>query len=267
MAVDTLDDPATMLPTIWVMDLLREGAVFRFTETGIAEAEIAPVWSPDSTEILFSRGDDRTMRLLRQALNGGTATCVLDTEGPKFSSDWSSDGRFIAYNSQWPDYRYQHTWILSLTGSGQPEKPRPFLQHSYGEGGAYFSPANGGEAPRWIAYTSNETGRDEVYVRDFPAGTHKWQVSNQGGFLPHWRRDGRELFYLSPDGAFMAVAVNLGATFEFGTPQALFETGFRLMLHLHWTNHYAVARDGQRFLFSRRVPEITPSAITAVIPW
>jgi len=267
VAVDTLDDPATMLPTIWVMDLLREGAVFRFTETGIAEAEIAPVWSPDSTEILFSRGDDRTMRLLRQALNGGTATCVLDTEGPKFSSDWSSDGRFIAYNSQWPDYRYQHTWILSLTGSGQPEKPRPFLQHSYGEGGAYFSPANGGEAPRWIAYTSNETGRDEVYVRDFPAGTHKWQVSNQGGFLPHWRRDGRELFYLSPDGAFMAVAVNLGATFEFGTPQALFETGFRLMLHLHWTNHYAVARDGQRFLFSRRVPEITPSAITAVIPW
>jgi Tol biopolymer transport system component len=262
------DDPATFNPTIWVMDLLREGAVFRFTDTGVAEPEFTPVWSPNSSEILFSRGDDRSMRLLRQALNGGTATCVADTEGPKFPTDWSCDGRFITYGSQWPDYRYMHTWIVSLSVSGQPEKPHPFLQHSYHESSAYFCPTEGGEAPRWIIYASNETGRNEVYVRDFPAGSHKWQVSNQGGLLPQWRCDGRELFYLSPDGTLMAVPLSLGDTFECGTPQALFRTGLRLTpMYKVWMNQYAAARDGQRFLLNRRLPETAPSAITAVIPW
>jgi Tol biopolymer transport system component len=208
------------------------------------------------------------MRLLRQALNGGTAECVLDTEGPKFPSDWSSDGRLIAYGSQAPDYRYMHTWIVSLSASGQQEKPLPFLQHSYHEGSAYFSPTEAGEAPRWIIYSSNETGRNEVYVRDFPAGSHKWQVSNQGGLLPRWQSDGRELFYLTPDGTIVAVPVNLSGTFEFGTPQALFGTGIRLMpLHKTWMNQYAAARDGQRFLLNRPVSETAPSAITAVVPW
>jgi Tol biopolymer transport system component len=262
------DDPATVHPKIWVMDLLREGAVFRFTDPGVAGAEFTPVWSPDGREILFSRGDDRSMRLLRQALNGGTAECVADTNGPKFPADWSSDGRFITYNSQAPDYRCMHTWIVSLRASGQQEKTRPFLQHSYHEGSAYFSPADGGEPPRWIIYTSNETGRNEVYVMDFPAANHKWQVSNQGGLLPRWRPDGRELFYLTPDGTLMAVAVNAGATFEFGTPQALFRTGIRLMpVYKTWMNQYAVARDGQRFLLNRPVSDPAPNAITAVIPW
>src|SRR6266849_3565740 len=108
VAVDRLDDPATVLPTIWLMDLSREGAVSRFTDPGAAEASLAPIWSPDGTEVLFSRGDDRGMRLLRQALNGGTAKSVLDSEGPKFPTDWSTDGRFITYGSQWPDYQYMH---------------------------------------------------------------------------------------------------------------------------------------------------------------
>ena len=268
VALHRHDDPDTFLPTIWVMDLLREGAVFRFTNVGATEAELTPVWSPDSSEILFSRGDDRRMRLMRQALNGGTAHCILDTEGPKFPNDWSSDGQFIAYSSQVPDYQNMHTWIVSLSASGQQRKPRPFLQHSCSELSAYFSPGEEQGGPRWIAYTSNETGPHEVYVRDFPAGTQKWQVSNRGGFIPHWRRDGRELFYLTPEGMLMAVPVNLGNTFEFGTPQALFGTGLQFTPQYKiWMNQYAVARDGQRFLLNRQVPEGKPSAITAVVPW
>ena len=261
------DDPATVCPTIWVMDLFRDGAVSRVSETGSAEAEFTPVWSPDGSEILFSRGDDRGMRLLRQALSGGNAKSVLDTPGPKFPTDWSSDGRLITYSSQFPDYRYLHTWIVTINASGQGEEPRLFFQHSYSEASAYFSPVDEGEAPRWIAYASDETGRDEIYVRDFPAASHKWQVSNRGGLMPHWRRDGRELFYLTPDGTLMAVAVNPGATFEFRAPQALFATGLRLMpRYKTWMNQYAVARDAQRFLLNRPVGETTASAITAVIP-
>ena len=262
------DDPATVFPTIWVMDLSREGAVSRFTDTEVAEPEFTPIWSPDGSEILFSRGDDRGMRLLRQALNGGTAKCVLDTQGPKFPTDWSSDGRLVTYCSQVPDYRYLHTWVASIRASGQQEKPRPFLQHSYSEACACFSPGDGEESPRWIGYTSDETGRDEVYVRDFPEGSHKWQVSNRGGLMPHWRRDARELFYLTPDGTLMGVAVNRGATFEIGAPQALFRTDQRLMpQYKTWMNQYSVARDGQRFLFNHPLSEAVPSAITVVIPW
>jgi len=268
VALHRHDDPDTVLPTIWVMDLSREGAVFRFTDTDVAQPEFTPVWSPDSSEILFSRGDERRMRLFRQALSGGTAQCVLDTEGPKFPSDWSSDGEFIAYTSQVPDYRYLHTWIVALSGQEERAKPRPFLQHSYQEFTAQFSPADAGESPRWLAYTSNETGRYEVYVRDFPEGRHKWQVSNQGGLQPHWRRDGRELFYLTLDGTLMSVSVNPGPDFEFGASQTLFRTGLRfLTLYTIWMNQYAVSRDGQRFLLNRSLPQTAHCAITAVIPW
>jgi Tol biopolymer transport system component len=267
VALHRHDDPDTVLPTIWVMDLLRESAVFRFTDADVGQPEFTPVWSPDSREILFSRGDEGRMRLFRQALSGGMAKCVLDTAGPKFPSDWASDGQFIAYSSQVPDYRNLHTWIVALGGREKEATPRPFLQHSCQEFSAQFSPA-GGEAPRWLAYTSNETGRYEVYVRDFPEGRHKWQVSNQGGLQPHWRRDGRELFYIKLDGTLMSVAVNPGPSFEFGASQPLFTTGLRFLTpYTIWMNQYAISRDGQRFLLNRCFPGAAHGAITAVIPW
>ena len=268
VALHRHDDPDTVLPTIWVMDLLREGAVFRITDADVAQPEFTSVWAPDSSEILFSRGDERRMRLFRQALSGGTTKCVLDTEGPKFPNDWSSDGQFIAYTSQVPDYRNLHTWIVALSGQEEGAKSRPFLQHSYQEFSAEFSPADGSEAPRWLAYTSNETGRHEVYVRDFPDGRHKWQVSSHGGLQPHWRGDGQELFYLTLDGTLMSVTLNPGRDFEFGASEPLFTTGIRFLgLSSTWMNQHAVSRDGQRFLLNRPLPESAQSAITAVIPW
>jgi Tol biopolymer transport system component len=250
-----------------MMDLSRQGAISRLSDTAVGQAEFGLVWSQDSSEIAFSRGDDRAMRLFRQPMNGGTAQLVLETEGPKFPTDWSSDGRFVAYNSQWPDYQYQHAWVVPLSNSSQRGQPRAFFQHSYEEGSVYFSPERAGQPPRWIAYTSEETGRSEVYVREFPPGTRKWQVSNTGGLLPHWRRDGRELFYLTPDGTLMAVGVDPGATFAFASPQALFGTGFRPTLLNIWQNQYAVSTDGQKFLLDQRLPKSEPSPITAVIPW
>jgi hypothetical protein len=273
VAVNRHDDPDTVLPTIWIMDLLRENAVFRITDADLAVSELSAVWARDCNEILFSRGDDHRMGLFRRVLSGGAAKCVLDTEGPKFPTHWSSDGQFVAYTSQVPDYRNLHTWVATL-GRGQEEaNALPFLKHSFPEVNAEFSPAHGVEAPRWVAYASNETGRFETYVRDFPGGGHKWQVSSQGGVQPHWRRDGRELVYLSLDGMLMSVAVDpaghaLSTTFEFGPPQPLFATGLRFLTRYRvWMNQYDMSRDGQRFLINRQVQEATQSAITAVIPW
>jgi Tol biopolymer transport system component len=267
VAVNRYEDPGSAMPAIWILDLCR-GAAFRFTDADAALAEFTPVWAPDSREILLSRGTDRRMRLFRQALSGEVGDCLLDTDGPKFPSDWSSNGRFISYTSQLPDYRHLHVWIVELGGLEPDPRVRPFLLHSYEEHSAQFSPANAGEAPRWLAYTSHETGRCEVCVRDFPDGRHKWQVSSQGGLQPQWRRDGRELFYLTLDGTLMSASVNSGPSFEFGDSEPLFTTGFRfLTIYSQWMNQYAVSRDGQRFLVNRPLPEAAQGAITAVIPW
>jgi hypothetical protein len=145
-------------------------------------------------------------------------------------------------------------------------EPHGFLLHEYNEGGARFSPSREGEAPRWIAYTSDETGRHEVYIRDFPGGSHKWRISNHGGVLPQWRRDGRELFYIAPDGTLMAVAVNPDPELELGAPQKLFVTGLQLRMYDIWMNQYSPTHDGQRFLLNCALPKALPESITAVIP-
>ena len=218
------NDPATPLTTVWLMDLSREAAVSRFSELGAAEAAFLPVWSPDSRELLFSLGDERRMRLVRRSVNGGPVQPVLDSDGPKFPSHWSSDGQFVAFGSQWPDYRDMHIWVVQLR-AGSP--PRPFAQHAYPEMGGHFVPTDGGKAPRWMTYTSAETGRYEVYVHDLGATGRRWTVSTNGGSLPQWRRDGRELFYVALDGTLMSVPVRDGAVLELGAPRPLFPTGLR----------------------------------------
>jgi Tol biopolymer transport system component len=265
LAILRNDDPDTAFNRIWLMDLSHHGAVSRLDDVGHSELEFAPIWSPNSGELLFSRGTGGRMRLLRQPLNNGPAKLVLDTDGPKWSSDWSCDGRFITYNSQWPDYQNMHVWVLQL--DSKEEKPRPLLQQRHNVLSASFSPCEVGKPPRWIAYSSNETGRFEVYVRDFPAGDRKWQVSTGGGWLPRWRADGRELFYLTPGGSLMATGIRPGSTFQFDTPRALFETGLLIASTQLLMNQYAISRDGLRFLMNRRLPEPSAGAITAIVPW
>jgi Tol biopolymer transport system component len=262
LALWTHDDPAVSSTTIWLMDLSRDGAVSRFSELGVTGPEFLPVWSPNGRELLFSRGDERRMRLVKQTLNGGPVETVMDSEGPKFPADWSSDGRFLAFSTQWPDYHYMHTWTMQLD---ERSGPRPFSQHSWAELGAQFSPARTGTGPRWIVYTSAETGRYEVYVRDFPSGSRRWTVSTNGGWMPHWRRDGRELFYLTLDGTLMSVPVRPGGTLELGSPHRLFATGLHPTPIRTLMNQYAVSQDGQRFLFD--TPEDAAPPITAVLGW
>ncbi len=258
------NDPATTATTVWLMDLSRDGVLSRFSELGQAEAEFLPVWSPDSRELLFSRGDERRMRLLRRALNGGTTQTILDSDGPKFPTDWSSDARFVAFNTQWPDYRDMHIWTMQLNTSSAPQA---LAQHPYAELGASFSPAGSGEGPRWMAYTSAETGRDEVYVRDFSSAGRKWTASTTGGWMPHWSRDGHELFYLDLEGNLISVSVHAGHAPGLGAPRTLFASDLRPTPIQTLMNQYAVSRDGQRFLLNARTIEMSPATITAVSGW
>ena len=143
-------------------------------------------------------------------------------------------------------------WILPLAGD---RKPFPFLRTPFDEGPALFSPDG-----RWIAYNSDETGRNEIYVAPFPGPGGKWQVSSDGGSNPRWRRDGTELFYVSPDQKVMAVGVRAGPGFKSAAPVPLFAA--RFLNHLY----YDVSADGQRFLVETEVPE-EPTPLTLVVNW
>jgi hypothetical protein len=180
---------------------------------------------------------------------------LLQTDSDKEGTDWSNDGRFIIFQMRGvttgPDL-----WILPLFGDG---KPYPFAQSEFDEEQGHFSPDG-----HWIAYTSNESGRYEVYVQTFPQSGGKWLVSSGGGAQPHWRADGKELFYIAPDRTLMAVDVNAGTTFETSAPKRLFAT---LVNNYTAPNRYVVTADGQRFLINSPVGETNQTPITVVLNW
>jgi serine/threonine protein kinase len=118
------------------------------------------------------------------------------------------------------------------------------------------------------ATRQDESGSYEVYVQSFPAGGGKWQVSTHGGVQPHWRHDGKELFYLAPDSKMMSVTVKAGTTFEAGTPEPLFQTRiYGLAVSSYYSQQYDVTPDGQRFLLDLDASDVNAAPLTVVLDW
>ena len=139
-------------------------------------------------------------------------------------------------------------------------KPFPFLQTEFNETQAQLSPDG-----RWVAYNSDESGKSEVYVRPFPAGDGKWQISTNGGVQARWRRDGKELFYLARDSSkLMAVEVKAEKTFVASVPKALFETRMNAPNFFYL---YAASANGQRFLLPSPVQETASAPLNVVVNW
>jgi hypothetical protein len=170
------------------------------------------------------------------------------------------------YSSNDPQYR-SDLWVLPMQ-SGAPGQPVPYLQGTFNERGGEFSPDG-----RWVAYESDESAlQTQVYVQSFPAGGGKFQISISGGMLPRWRRDGREIFFVSPaSNKVMAVPVKLAPRFEAGAPQALFDfkpAGF-VPGSVANSTPYDVAPDGSRLLMitAASQPATAPSPITVILNW
>jgi hypothetical protein len=125
---------------------------------------------------------------------------------------------------------------------------------------AQFSPDG-----RWILYSSDETGRPELYVQSFPISGARWQATTSGAEFPHWRRDGKELFYVAPDGKLMAMRVSGGAGFHASAPEPLFLTPMARVFGPAYS--YDVSADGQRFLISVPVGDAVQTPITVVLNW
>jgi serine/threonine protein kinase len=139
-------------------------------------------------------------------------------------------------------------------------QPVSFFQTAFNEQQAQFSPDG-----KWIAYTSDVSGRPLVYVQTFPASGGPLRVSTAGGAQPKWRRNGHELFYIAPDRKLMSVEVKPGATFEAKTPQPLFTT--HVLTITEFRNHYTVTADGQRFLINSLLDDTSAATITVFVNW
>jgi Tol biopolymer transport system component len=260
LAIEAVDAAAGR-SEIWIMDLNR-GSLSRIGAQAV-EA-FAPIWSPDGSEVAFSAETSSGMNLMRQRLDQLSAAPLLEMPGVKIPTDWSADGKFVAYSSPWPEYLTLNAWVMPVRNSGN-DKPRRYTNGGHNDGDAAFSPGLSADSSRWIAYTSDETGQDEVYVKTFPAGDRQWQVSPAGGWMPQWRHDGRELFYLTPDSKLMAVDISAGPNFASGTPHALFETTIvRTSYPVLPGIEYAVSRDGQRFLVNSALRKNLFQTITVV---
>lgn len=249
---------------IWLLDLTRLVSA-RFT-FDIAP-DLAPVWSPDGSRVAFAAARAGGTGIYQKAANGSGKEQVLvgPTDDAKFPNNWSPDGRFLLY-TQRDAKTSTDLWVQPLTGDAVPSgKPMPFANTEFSEGQGQFSPDS-----HWIAYASDESGRVEVYVQPFPTppgGGSKTPVSRDGGNQPRWRRDGKELFYLSLDGKLMAVDVTEGAVFKAGSPKPLFQlpvTGVYDNAALD-VFRWDTTPDGKRFLINKAKSSSEP--LTVILNW
>jgi serine/threonine protein kinase len=243
-----------------VRDLSR-GTETRFTNDPSTNA--LPFWSPKGDRIVFGSNRKGALNLYQKAASGsGQDELLLPNSLSDFGTQWSRDGRFIVYFEQDPKNKYD-LWVLPAEGAAADRKPIPFLRTEFNELHGQLSPDS-----HWMAFTSDRSGRREVYVRPFPNGEGEWTISLAGGEQPRWRGDGKELFFEAADGKMMAVPVikavaGAKPSFEAGTPIALFDA--------HMVNvvgfQYDVTADGKRFLITTAGTGAASPPLTVVTNW
>jgi len=256
-------------PDIWIQDLHRDIPT-RFTFDASTDWE--PVWSPDGKRLAFASRRDRGIDQIywKDSSGVGNEEAVWNSAEGQRPEAWSPDGKFLLFMRQSENGSAHNLWTLPVD-PGTPRAERnaaPYFTSPSDITQGQISPGPA-TAPRWVAYTSNESGQSQIWVQSFPAGTGKFQVSTSGGVQPRWRRDDKELFYLSLEGKLMAVEVKTAPTFEYGIPKELFPTQILRAAGFPLVFQYDVAPEGNRFLvLNNAVSEGSNSSpITVVLNW
>jgi len=235
---------------IWIYDTERNLKTrFTFDQT----PDLCPVWTRDDKAIAFTSNRKGVYDIYIKTIgNSGGAELLVASNFSKLPTDWSGDGRHLVYNEANGKTKND---LMIFQNFGEKQS-LPFLQTPFEEYDGRISPDG-----RWLAYTSLESGKENVYVTPFPNGDGKWQVSTDGGWMSRWRKDGKELYYIDEAGRLTAVEVDgSGPTFKQGTTNILFQN-----TSLGVSTSYDVSADGQRFLFVTASRASVP--LTMIINW
>jgi eukaryotic-like serine/threonine-protein kinase len=258
-------DLSSVSSNIWLDELTRN-TLTRFTSAKVGDAD--PVWSPDGAHVAYASVRSGRTGLYQKAANGaGGEQLLLEPSGSRNLDDWSRDGHFLLY-SQVDSKTRADLWVMPLAGDRQPTV---YVNSEFNETHGQFSPDG-----HWIAYASDESGRPEIYVRPFPltADSGKWTVSNGGGVMPRWRRDGKELFFLTTNFHTVMVAeVSNTPSFTASVPVPAFSasiqnnaaTGGGGSDSFNWD----VTADGKKFLLATVATQehLPQPAISVVLNW
>jgi Tol biopolymer transport system component len=212
-------------------------------------------WAPDGGRVFY--GSLGKMFERETSGGAGQGQAAIPTRNPAYSMDWSPDGRYWLYLETSPETQAD-LWYAPTSGD---RKPVAYLNTPFSEIDGQFSPVDG----KWVAYSSDESGRFEIYVQMFPKGGAKTRVSNGGGTLPRWRQDMKELFYRATDGRLMVVSVLPGEQrLQFTSPKPLFAIAPPAGIFAY---PYDVLHDGQRILALVPAGEAGPSSLTVLVNW
>ena len=239
---------------VWIYDTAR-GTLTRLTESTVNPRAI---WTPDGKHLTFLAAPGGALNIYWMPADGSGAPERLTTsENFQYTGSWSPDGQWLAFSEPDPTTGYD-IWVLGLQGD---RKPRPFLQTPSNEYGPIFSPDG-----RSLTYVSDESGRNEIYVRPFPGPGGKTQISTEGGTQPMWARNGRQLFYRNGD-KMMVTAVETNPVFAASKPKLLFEAHYETYF-LPFERDYDVSPDGQRFLMIKASEqESAATQLNVVLNW
>ncbi len=237
---------------VWILDAVT-GAGNKFASSNFSDA--SPVWSPDGDRIVFAsnrktKGAKRDLWVKR--LDGSPEEPFIESPDDKVPESWSGDGRVLSLQLYTTiGKRNSQLWIAETGGS---RKMVPFSVEA-DQSGSRFSPDG-----RWIVYETDESGKYEVFVRPFPEGPGRWQISTAGGVGSLWRRDGKELYYESLDFKAMAAPISVSPAFHAGAPTPLFD------LRSAASSAFDVSPDGQRFLVALAANDQSPP-FSLVLNW
>lgn len=233
--------------SIWVYDTASGRGMQVVNGPGHADNA---VWSPDSRSVAFMRSNGGPPGLALKGISPTDKEETLPSTGFQIPLDWSSDGRFVLFaTSGFPTRALESQGDIYIVDMQRGRKTIPLLNTRFHEGQAAFSPDG-----KWLAFTSDETGRTEVYLQRFEGGDaprltgDRHPVSKQGVLALRWRADGKELFYVGGDGSLYAVPVALGRELKTGEPARLFKLNLHAMAALHSLFGFDVSADGRRFL-------------------